>query len=93
MAGAFVSSFKLLLSLSSGKSSGKARARTDPVAALGAAAAAPAVDEIGDGGRAAPPTPSNASIRTTATSGNNVARPSKPSRGPPLLQPSTPKVN
>ncbi len=73
-AGAFVSSFKLLRSFSSGKASGKGRARTDSVATFGTAAAAQGSDEMGDGGRAASPTPSNASVRTTASSGNKRRR-------------------
>ena len=73
-AGAFVSSFKLLRSFSSGKASGKGQARTDSVATLGAASATLGSDEMGEGRCAASPTPSNASVRTTASSCNKRRR-------------------
>ena len=72
-------------------SSGKGRARADSVATFGAATAAQGSDEMGEGGRAASPTPSNASVRTTASSGNKRRRAEQAVEE--AAAPSMPKVN
>ena len=56
-AAAFVSSFKLLRSVSTCKSSGKNSVRAEPYAGHGASSSAPVGEEMGDGGRAASPAP------------------------------------
>ena len=71
------------------------------VATFGTATAAQGSDEKGEGGRAASPTPSNASVRTTASlqrvrrqqASESPPGPSQPSRRPQLLLPSMPMVN
>ena len=85
-----VSSFNLLRSFYSGKSSGKGPARADPVASTGAISAALGIDEIGEGGSADSPKPSNASTCTKDSSSNKRRRTKQAVVGPsrrPLLPP------